>query len=197
VYSEAALLEAAAELGYPLVLKTANRDISHKTERDGVRLDLGNQVELLAAWQDLRGRLGPDILVAPMVREQGLEMVLGMHRDAQFGPLVMMGFGGVRLEAMRDVVFALPPFSARTALHLVRGLKQAALFDYNRGQGAADIHAYCQAAALFSSLVASWGDEFGEIDLNPVLVHANGCVALDALIVPHRAANTLNSRKVS
>lgn len=203
VNSEVQLLEAAAEMGYPLVLKTANRDISHKTESNGVRLNLGNQAELLAAWQDLCERLGPEVLVAPMVHTEGLEMVLGMHHDDQFGPLVMLGFGGVRLEAMHDVVFALPPFSAATARRLLSGLKQAPLFSFDRGQGRADIDAYCEMAALFSALVASWAENFAEMDLNPVLVHAGGCVALDALIVPKQAApqdgaaSTHHSRKAS
>ena len=130
-------------------MKTARRGISHKTEHQGVHLDLVDAAAVSAAWQDLACRLGPEVLLAPMVTAQGLELVLGMVRDEQFGPLVMLGFGGVRLEALKDVVYALPPFDADTARWMLMRLKQAPLFSFDRGEGLPDVDSFCRAGRTF------------------------------------------------
>jgi succinyl-CoA synthetase beta subunit len=151
-----------------------------------------NAADVEAAYADLAGRIGKHVLVAPMTAA-GLEMSLGMVQDEQFGPLVMMGFGGVHLEAMKDVVYALPPFDAATARRLLMRLRQRALFEHDRGQGRPDLYAFCQAATAFSVMVASLADEIDEIDINPLIVHPEGCVAVDALIVP--AADRARTRR--
>jgi acyl-CoA synthetase (NDP forming) len=194
-HSEPEALAAAAELGYPLVLKTARPGLAHKTEKRGVHLDLHTAAAVQAAWHDLAERLGPAVLVASMVQQPGVEMALGMIHDAQFGPLVMMGFGGVRLEAMRDVVYAIPPFDAATAQRRLAGLKQYALFRHDRGAGLPRLQEYCEAAAVFSSIVAALADNIDEIDINPIIVHAQGCVAVDALVVPAGAMETRNTQR--
>lgn len=180
--SESAVMQAARDFGYPLAMKTAAAHISHKTEHDGVRLGLGDEPALRAAWQDLSARLGPRVTVSPLLRG-GLEMTLGMVHDPQFGALVMMGFGGVRLEAVRDVVCALPPFGPQTARRLLGRLRQRALFNHDRGEGRPDLDAYCRAASLFSVVVAELADRVAEIDINPLIVDASGCTAVDALVI--------------
>ena len=110
--------------------------------------------------------------------------------------LVMMGFGGVRLEAERDVVFALPPFDASTARRRLGKLRQQDLLTYDRGAGKPDLVAFCDMAARFSAAVAALSEVLLEVDMNPVLVHADGCVALDALVVG-AGENSTNSRKAS
>jgi len=187
---EDTLLAAARDIGFPVVLKTARGDIRHKTEHGGVALDLHGEAELLAAYRAMRERLGPAVLVSPMAPRDGLEMLLGMTRDPQFGPLVVMGIGGVRVEAIRDVVSVLPPFDEATAMRLLQGLEHSALLRYRRGEGPPDIAGYCRAAALFSVLVASLADVVEEMDMNPVIVHAGGCVAVDALIVTRGGTGT-------
>jgi len=180
---ESGLISAAAELGYPLALKTAEPGILHKTDRDGVRLDIEDESQLLAAYSDFRERLGKRVMISPMLEVSGVEMVIGMVRDEQFGPLLMLGFGGINIETIRDVVYALPPFGASTARRLVDSLQLRSLLDGLRNRPAVDIDAYCDAAARFSIMAACLGQDIDEVDVNPVIVHPHGCVAVDALVV--------------
>ncbi len=190
VEDEQGAVAAAEDLGYPVVLKTAQPGIAHKTDQGGVCLGIGDVAELVAAYRDMAARLGPRVLLAPMVGGPGVEMMLGLVHDAQFGPLVMLGFGGVHIETFRDIACALPPFDAQTARRLIDRLQLRALLDGQRGGKPADIDAYCEAAAQFSVLAASLGDVLEEVDLNPVIVRAQGCVAVDALVVGRPVADT-------
>jgi len=183
VVSSAHELESAAgSLNWPLVLKTAVAGIAHKTDQRGVHLGLNDRDALLAAWADLSGRLGPRAFVAEMAAS-GVEMILGARRDPQFGPVVMLGFGGVLAEVLRDVAFALPPFDAAHARRCLDRLVLRPLLDGVRGRPAAAIGAYCDAAARFSVAVAALADAVAEIDLNPVIVTDTQCIAVDALVV--------------
>ncbi|MBM4195519.1 MAG: acetate--CoA ligase family protein [Gammaproteobacteria bacterium] len=179
---------AARSLGYPVVLKTAERGIHHKSDRGGVRLALADDAAVAAAWNELAAQLGPRVLVAPMVRATGLELMLGLVRDEQFGPVVVLGFGGLHVEALGDVVCALPPFDAAEARRLLGRLRQAPLLASRRFRSPLAIDAFCEAAARFSGLAVALGDAVAEIDLNPVIVHPGGCIAVDALIVGRRNA---------
>jgi acyl-CoA synthetase (NDP forming) len=174
--------EAARELGYPLVMKTAEPGILHKTDCDGVKLGLETAGQLEAAYQDLSSRLGRQVMLTPMVAIRGQELVLGMVRDEQLGPLVMLGFGGINVETIRDVACALPPFGVNTARRMLDSLQLRPLLDGLRDRPAVDVNAFCEAASRFSVLVAGLGDLISEIDVNPVIVHPGGCVAVDALI---------------
>ena len=181
--SEAGIVESARKLGYPVVLKTAQQGIGHKTEQQGVYLDIANEEMLVNAYRDLAQRLGPSVMVAPRVDIPGVEMVLGMVQDEQFGPLVMLGFGGVNVEILNDVVFAIPPFDTATAMRLVNSLKHRRLLGRQRVGSQPAVEIFCQTAAKFSAVVAALGDAVEEIDMNPVIVHADGCLALDALVI--------------
>ena len=181
--SESGTIEAARKLGYPVVLKTAQQGIIHKTEQHGVYLDIANEEMLVSAYRDLAQRLGPSVIVAPRIDIPGIEMVLGMVQDEQFGALVMLGFGGVNVEILNDVIFAIPPFDTATARRLVNGLKHRSMLGRQRVGGRPDIEKFCQTAADFSAVVAELGDIVEEIDMNPVIVHADGCLALDALVI--------------
>ncbi len=182
--SEAEARAAAREFGFPLVLKTAMQGIDHKTDRDGVRLGIGDEAALVTAYGDLAIRIGPRVLVAPMIVAQGAEMLLGMIHDDQFGPVVLLGFGGLHVEALAEVVYALPPFDAAEAERLLDQLRLAALLRSRRHRQPLAIRDFCQTAARFSSMVAALADLLGEIDLNPVIVHAEGCIIVDALMYP-------------
>jgi len=175
------VVAAAASTGYPLVMKTAG-GIAHKTESKGVVLGITDQASLVDAYSDLAKRLGPDVVVAPMV-EPGIEMILGARRDPQFGSLVIIGMGGVLAETVRDVSFAIPPFDADRARRLVDRLRFRELLDGVRGAPAADIDALCEMAARFSSMVHALGDALREIDVNPAIVTDSKCIAVDALVV--------------
>ena len=181
--SEAETIEVAGKLGYPLVLKTAGQDILHKTEQDGVHLDIINEEKLTHAYRDLSRRLGPKVLVAPYINKPGIEMVLGMIQDEQFGPLVMLGFGGINVEVLNDVAFAIPPFDEATAKRMVNGLEHHRLLGRQRVGVKPAIDTFCKTAADFSAVVAALADDLEEIDMNPVIVHAEGCIALDVLVI--------------
>lgn len=185
VESEAELAAAAVDIGYPVALKTAAPGVLHKTERDGVRLHLADQAELVGAYRQLAGRLGLRALVAAMAG-RGVEMMLGARQDPQFGPVILMGFGGVLAEVLKDVVFALPPFDKAYARRRMDEFKLGPLLDGHRGLPACDKSAFAEQAALFSALVHELRDDIEEIDVNPVIVAAAGCVAVDALVVGRR-----------
>ncbi len=176
------LEKAADRLEFPLVLKTAEHGIVHKSDVGGVVLGIPGRAELVAAYQDISGRIGPNVVVMEQVRSPGIEMVLGMSRDAQFGPVVMIGFGGLDIEVRRDVGFLLPPFDAATARRAVDRLPGRRLMDEHRGRGPLALDAFCAAAARFSAMASSLGDLLEEVDVNPVIVHESGCVAVDAYI---------------
>ncbi len=189
-----AALSAARALGYPVALKTATAGIAHKARRDGVRLNLTDEQALLAGYRELAARLGPRALIAPMV-EPGLELMLGMVHDEQFGPLVVLGFGGTDLEQIRDVGYALPPFDAATARRLLERLNGRARLDPPARGPAPAIEDFCHAAARFSQFAAALGSTIAEADVNPVIVTPGGCVAVDALIVGRQSISDANHRR--
>ncbi len=182
VETEAELLEAASNLVYPLVLKTSMPGILHKSEHNGVCLDIRDAGQLTDFYRDISERLGPRAVLAPMAGA-GVELILGAHRDPQFGPVVMFGFGGVLAEVIADVVFALPPFDAETARRRLNELKLVPLLQGIRGRPAANIDAFCIMAARFSVMVDALRDNLQEVDVNPVILAAEQCIAVDALIV--------------
>ena len=153
----------------------------HKSDKGGVALGIANENELVAAYADMSERLGPDVIVAAMAGS-GIEMMLGVRRDPQFGPVVLIGFGGINVEtSARCRAFALPPFSAQHARRCVDRLQLRPFLDGVRGKPAADIDAYCELAARFSALVDALRDNLHEVDVNPVIVHQSGCTIVDAL----------------
>lgn len=185
VESEAAALAAARETGFPVVLKTAKRGVDHKSDLAGIHLGLADAAAVAGAYRDLAQRIDARVLVAPMIGAKGVEMLLGAVNDAQFGPVVLIGAGGVHVEALADAVYAVPPFDAAEAARLVSKLRVAPLLASRRHPRPLAVDEFCRVAARFSALVAEIGGELAEIDLNPVIVHADGCAIVDALIVPH------------
>jgi acyl-CoA synthetase (NDP forming) len=167
---------------YPVVLKTAVPGILHKSDVGGVVLNIDSAQRLREEYASMAERLGPEAIVAPMV-EDGVEMMLGVKVDAQFGPVVLIAFGGVYAETLKDVQYALPPFSAAHARRCVDRLKLRPLLDGLRGKPPADIDAFCDAVARFSVMVDSLRDELKELDVNPIIVHETGCTVVDALVV--------------
>jgi acyl-CoA synthetase (NDP forming) len=190
VEGEAAAQKAAHAMGYPVVLKTAKRGLDHKSEQQGIHLGLRDDAAVTAAYRDLARRIDPRVLVAPMITAQGVEMLLGMVHDPQFGPVVLVGAGGVHVQALADAVYALPPFDAAEAARLVARLRIAPLLRSRRHKRPLAVEEFCRVAARFSALVAALGDGLSEIDLNPVIVHADGCAIVDALIVPRQIIRT-------
>ncbi len=183
VNSVAELAALAPQLDYPVVMKTAMPGVRHKSDADGVRLSLGNKTQLAQAYRDLAGRLGNQVLVAPMATAAGVEMLLGVTADEQFGPLVVMGVGGIHAELLGDVVSVVPPFDAAEAHRCLGRLRLRKLLDGVRGAPAADIAAYCAAAARLSVLAVEFREQVKEADVNPLKVFEKGCLGLDALVI--------------
>lgn len=177
-----AALRAAEAMGYPVALKTAMAGIMHKSDVGGVKLGLDDERAVAAAYDDLAGRLGLRVLVSAMAGP-GVEIALGVTIDAQMGPLVMVGAGGVLVELMADVQTALPPLDAAAARRLIDRLALRPLLDGHRGATAASMDALAETLARFSLIAATLGDRIAEIDVNPLIAGPDGCIAVDALVV--------------
>jgi len=177
-------IKAAAELGYPVVLK-ADGDIEHKTEAGAVKLDLRDEAALRAACAAMTAAPGfpfDGFLVQAMVKG-GVELVVGVKRDAQCGPVLLVGLGGVLVEILHDTALALAPVGKAEARRMLESLKGYKFLQGYRGAPAADLDAVCEAIARISEFAADHADAIDEIDVNPLLARADGAVALDALIV--------------
>jgi acyl-CoA synthetase (NDP forming) len=183
VEDEEAAAAAAKMLGLPVVAKTAAPGIHHKSEVDGVRLFLADVEAVRVAYRDLATRLGNPVTIAAMA-PKGVELSLGVVHDPQFGPVVMVGAGGVLVELLADRAAALAPFGAATAQRLLDRLALRRLLDGYRGAPAVDLDALCLTIARFSVLAAELADVLSEIDVNPLICGARSAIAVDALIVP-------------
>jgi acetate---CoA ligase (ADP-forming) len=192
VQSEEAAVSAAASFGKPVALKIQSPDIPHKTEIGGVDLYLTNAAAIRAAYRAIVARAkaaAPQaqiigILVQPMAG-RGIEMIAGISRDPDFGPLLLCGAGGTTAELFNDTALAPVPLDTAQADALIDGLKAAALLAGWRGAPAADRAAFVDLLVRLSRLAADLGDSIREIDLNPVIVHRSGegISLVDALIV--------------
>ncbi len=186
VDAEAGLLAAVTAFGI-VAVKTAMPGILHKSDVGGVKLGLNSET-VATAYADLKQRLGPRVIVMPMAEEilkaKGVELSFGMTRDPQFGPIVMVGAGGVLIEMLQDRRFALPPFGPAEAMRHLNALALRPLLDGKRGAPPADLAALSQALSRFSTLASDLGEFIAEMDVNPLMAGPQGCVALDALIVP-------------
>ncbi|MEA2520924.1 MAG: hypothetical protein QOI81_570 [Actinomycetota bacterium] len=175
-------VNAAATLGYPVVLKTAVPGIQHKSDVGGVKLGLEDAHAVREAHADLANRLGPEAVVAPMA-PAGIEVALGIVRDPTFGPLVLVAAGGILVELLKDRRLALPPVDQAAARALIDRLQMRPMFDGLRGAESADIEALAHAVSRLSVLAADLGHALDALDVNPVIVSAKGCVAVDALVI--------------
>ena len=186
---------AIARVGLPLVMKIQSRDIPHKSEVGGVRLNITTKGEAFSVYQALRDdarKQRPNaaiqgVLVGPMANK-GVEIIIGTLGDATFGPMVMVGFGGITTELFRDVVYRPAPVSAVEAESMLSQLKAAPLLRGFRGAATADVGSLCHLIEQVSLLAARLRNEVAEIELNPVLVHpqGQGVTIVDALVVPKR-----------
>jgi acetate---CoA ligase (ADP-forming) len=175
---------AAADIGYPVALKTAMPGILHKTDAGGVLLGLSDSAALRAAYADLAGRLGKRVLVAAMAAS-GVEIMLGMKVDPQFGPVVVIGAGGVLVEVLGAVTHELAPFDAATARRAVERLKPLKrLLAGVRGRPASDVTKLCELVARFSAMSADLAHLVDEIDANPVIAGPGCAVVVDAIVAP-------------
>jgi len=183
---------AARALGFPVAVKLASPDVLHKTELGGVALDVASEAAVREAFAAIvaRAKQGAPraridgCLIAPMVRD-GTEIVLGIHRDPVFGPVVMFGLGGIFVEALRDVTFRIAPIDRAEAARMIGEIKALPVLRGMRGRPPADLDAVADALVALSRFAVAHGDAVESVDLNPVLVRAagKGAVALDAAMI--------------
>ena len=187
---------AIGKVGFPLVMKIQSRDIPHKSEVGGVRVNIATKGEAFAAYQALLDNarkhrpnaVVQGVLVGPMAKK-GVEIIVGTLMDATFGPMIMVGLGGITTELFRDVIYRPAPVSATEASTMLAELKAAPLLSGFRGAAKTDIPALSQLIAKISVLATQAREEIAEIELNPVLVHpqGQGVTIVDALVVRKRA----------
>ena len=196
--SAAAAARAAAALGFPAVLKIASPDIAHKTEIGGIALGIASQAKARDAFRSLVAsarRAAPKaridgVLVAPQI-EDGVETIIGAWRDPVLGPVVLFGIGGVFVEVLDDVAMRIAPFGVAEARTMIGEIKGYGLLAGARGRTPADIAALARALSRLSLFAAANAGRFESIDINPFMVRprGKGAVAVDALIVPAKAAH--------
>ena len=178
----------ATQVGFPVVLKIASPDILHKSEIGGVLLDVRDAAAVRMGFATLVTRASEraadarisGILVAQQV--SGVECILGIHRDPVFGPVAMVGLGGIFVEIFGDVAHRLCPFGEAEAEALIRGLKGFPLLDGARGRPKADVKALAAALARLSVFAANAGPRLQSVDVNPIIVTQSGAYAADAVI---------------
>ena len=184
---------AVARVGFPQVMKIQSRDIPHKSEVGGVRVNITTKGGVFLAYEALlenARRHRPDaviqgVLVSPMAKK-GVEIIIGTMQDASFGPMIMVGLGGITTELFRDAIYRPAPVSATEASAMLAELKAAPLLGGFRGAAKADIPALSELMSQISVLAAATRDHIAEIEINPVLVHpkGKGVTIVDALVVP-------------
>jgi acyl-CoA synthetase (NDP forming) len=190
--SEDEAIAAASRIGSAVALKAQSPDILHKTEAGAVMLGLSGDGAVREGYRTVLARAKAaypnakiDGVLVQAMAKRGREMILGVTRDPDFGPMLMVGLGGIHVEVLKDVAFGPVPLGADDALDLIGQLKGAALLDAVRGEPAADRDALTRLMVALSRFAADQADAIAEIDLNPVIVHAagEGLTIVDALIV--------------
>jgi succinyl-CoA synthetase beta subunit len=183
-------IEVAASIGYPVVLKAVSDDIPHKTEHGLVKVNLSDAAAVETAWDALTATLAEleaeaDILVQEMVTD-GIEVFAGVAYHEGFGHALAFGMGGIEIEVTRDFALRILPLREGDAEAMIGEIRAAARFGAIRGQPPADTESLAAALYALSDLIEAAGPAIREIDLNPikVLPAGQGCVVIDALIVP-------------
>jgi acyl-CoA synthetase (NDP forming) len=190
-----ALDAAIARVGLPLAMKIQSPDIPHKSEVGGVRVGITTKGEAFIAYRELLESAQKHrphaaiqgVLVGPMAKK-GVEIIIGTLLDATFGPMIMVGLGGITTELFRDVIYRPAPVGPAEASAMLAELKAAPLLDGFRGAAKADVPALSQLIAQVSVLAAHHAGEISEIEINPVLAHpmGQGVTVVDALVVRKR-----------
>ncbi len=182
-------MKMAEQLGFPIVLKIVSPQITHKSDVGGVALNLVSSEDVGAAFDRIVAaakRHEPDAVIdgvaVQRMEKQGIEVIIGMISDPQFGPVLMFGLGGVLVEVLKDVAFRVVPLNERDARQMVHEIKGYPMLDGYRGQDLADVAGLQQLLLKVSDFVERHPD-VAELDLNPVFAYKDGAIAVDARIV--------------
>ncbi len=179
----------SSRMGFPVVLKIASPDISHKSDAGGVKINLKDGEAVAQAYEDIISsckRQFPDaaiegVAVQNMVKP-GIEVIIGMTKDPQFGPVIMFGLGGVWVEVLKDVSFRIAPLTQSDAAKMIKEIKGYSLLQGYRGTPPADI-AVLEDILMKISRYAVENPDIREIDLNPIFAYSDHAVAVDARVI--------------
>jgi len=182
-------ISISKQFGFPVVLKIASPDIVHKSDAGGVKLGLRTPSQVDKAYDDILGAITQKhpqaiiqgISVQKMARP-GVEVIIGMSKDAQFGPVLMFGLGGILVEVLKDVSFRITPLTKRDAGEMIREIKAYPLLEGYRGQEPVDVSNLEEWLLKVSDFVDQ-NPEIKELDLNPIFAYSHGAVAVDARII--------------
>lgn len=194
--TESEAIKLADNIGYPVVLKIDSPDIPHKSEAGAIKLNLMDGQEMSNAFQEINrnaGNYDPNaringVSVQEMLPE-GVEVIVGVNNDFAFGPVIMLGLGGVFVEVFKDISFRVAPITKNDAIEMIEELKSYSILKGARGKPPVDIDAIADVLLKVSTLVSDYGDEIKELDINPLIVYEKGIVAADAMLVVHDARN--------
>lgn len=177
------------ECGFPVVLKVASPDIIHKSDIGGVKVGLRSASEVKRAYREIMAAVKQKepkagirgVSVQPMAKP-GVEIIIGMTKDAQFGPVIMFGLGGIMVEILKDVSFRIVPLAKKDAREMIRDIKGYPVLEGYRGQPPSDVAALEDMIMKVSAFVERT-PVIKELDLNPVFAYEDGVVAVDARVV--------------
>jgi acyl-CoA synthetase (NDP forming) len=183
----------AKEIGLPIVMKIASADVVHKSDAGGVKLGLKTAAQVGKAYDDIMKSIKAafpsakieGVSVQSMARS-GVEVIIGMSKDAQFGPVLMFGLGGVLVEILKDVSFRIVPLVKRDAKEMIREIKGFPLLQGYRGSEPVDVENLENMLLKVSEFVEKTPD-IKEIDLNPIFAYKDGAVAVDARVILEKA----------
>jgi acyl-CoA synthetase (NDP forming) len=182
-------ISIAEQLGFPVVLKVASAEIIHKTDAGGVKLDLNTPEQVGKAYDDIVTAVKQKFPRADIrgvsVQEMsppGIEVIIGMSRDPQFGPVLMFGLGGILVEILRDVSFRIVPLTQKDAREIIREIKGYPLLAGYRGKPAADVSKIEDMLLKISAFMEN-AHEIQELDLNPVFAYGDDVIAVDARVI--------------
>lgn len=187
--SEQEAVAHSAEIGYPCVLKVSSPDITHKSDAGGVKVGLADGQQVAAAYQAIMASCRekfPDAEIEGVTLQNmaapGLEVIIGMATDAQFGPVLMFGLGGVWVEVLKDVSFKIVPLTRADAANAIREIRAARLLDGFRGSEPVDTGALEDILLRVSEFAANM-PQVKEMDLNPIFAYPEGAIAVDARVI--------------
>ena len=182
-------ISISRQFGFPVVLKIASPDIVHKSDAGGVKLGLTTSKQVAKAYDDILAAIRREypraaiqgVSVQKMARP-GVEVIIGMSKDPQFGPVLMFGLGGILVEILKDVSFRIVPLTRRDASEMIREIKGYSLLEGYRGQEPVDVSSLEELLIKVSSFVEQ-NPEVKELDLNPTFAYSDGAVAVDARVI--------------
>jgi len=187
--TKAEAVSLSKKMGFPVVLKIVSPDVVHKSDSGGVRLSLANAIQVGKAYSEILSAIKKHYPKAKIegisvqkMAHPGVEVIIGMTKDEQFGPVLMFGLGGILVEVLKDVSFRIVPLVKRDASQMIKEIKGYPLLEGYRGQEPADIP-FLEALILKVSDFIDKNPEIKELDLNPVFAYKDGAVAVDARVI--------------